>query len=486
MKKKFILIISMLLVLVCALAISVSAETDPNANYYDKVYVDLNGREFPIYEKAGDTYYPLVWFAYDVMGTDELSGETVVVETKYVKAHFEDCDVYSAEPSQGRFNGIRYSYTDENGNEMVLDTSNAVVINMRSGKMTRAIKSNGTVAGTNITIKTIETYKSGYPWIDRLEAIYFPLTQTAVGGITSSKIRVADIDRNHPISIGIGHKAFESSGITEIFIPGNATIGGNSTFQGCTKLEKVVFGSGFSADLPNYFFDRCSSLKMVCFMDGEDALDNIQVGTANNGYYTNLIRISYEDYSALSDKSGKYLVYSASPCLAFYGDEHTASDDTRLIGNDYFAQIKIACPCAIDGCIATIQTGTIDPIFASKGYSASTFGETLSVTQGFYINQAALAEYMSYAESVEIGVVAAVNTTEGAFAPDFESPKTIVAKLDKIATSYVDVKVVGISSNDVDTVIAFCMYISVDGKVSFLDGGVTGNTVVGKSYSSII
>ena len=487
MQKKILLVVAIIMLLFCAFAVTVSAEEiDPHAEYYDKVYTDLSGREFPIYEKVGDTYYPLVWFDYDVKGVDEVTGEEIIIETKYVKAHFEDCDVYSEEPGQGRFNGVRYDYTDENGNTMVLDTSNAVVINLRGGVMTRAIKSNGSVGGTNLTIKTIETYKPGYPWIDRLEAIYFPLTQTAVGTLTSSKIRVADIDKNHPIRISIGHKAFAGSGIVEVFIPGKAVIEGNSTFQGCTKLEKVVFGKDFSSNFPNYCFDRCSSLKLVCFMDSEEKLNNIQVGTASNGYYTSMTKISSTEYSALTDKSGKYIVYDCSPCVAFNNDVHTESDNMILVGNDFFSPISITCACAIEGCGVKIAVGEIGSIVTSKGYSATTFGEKLSVAQGFFINQDALTMYRSYVGDVEIGVLATVNTVGEEFTPNFEAEKVIVAQLNSLIHDYVDVKITGISEAQADSLIVFCMYISVDEKTYFLDGGATDNTVLGRSYNSII
>ena len=66
MKKKITLAVLLVLVLACVFALTAGAtEVDPNAEYYDKVYTDKNGKEFPIYEKVGDTYYPLVWFAYE-------------------------------------------------------------------------------------------------------------------------------------------------------------------------------------------------------------------------------------------------------------------------------------------------------------------------------------------------------------------------------------------------------------------------------------
>ena len=53
MKKKITLALLLVLVLACVFALTVGAtEVDPNAEYYDKVYTDKNGKEFPIYEKV--------------------------------------------------------------------------------------------------------------------------------------------------------------------------------------------------------------------------------------------------------------------------------------------------------------------------------------------------------------------------------------------------------------------------------------------------
>ena len=477
MKKQLILIIAMVALLACALTLSVCAEEiDPNSEYYDKVYTDANGRDFPIYEKEGDTYHPLVWFAYE-------DGEV----TKYVKARFEDINCYSLEPTQGRFNGCYYNYTDENGNTIELDTKNLVVLNLRAGVMAKTYNKSKTANGTNITVKTIETNRTDvFPSWSRIEAVYIPLTQTTVGSLGHSSLRVCDIDKNHPTGIGFSGKALQDSKIREIFIPGGSTLGGNSQFQGCTALEKVVFGKGFSSTVPNYFFDRCSSLKLICFMGDKAEFEKVVVNATNNGVYTNATKVSASEYEGVTDKSKTYVVYGCTECIAFNGGVHTPSSETVLVGNDFFSTISVRCPCSVEGCLVTVEKSQIAPIVEAKGYSASTFGETLSVTQGFYVNQDALDTYLEYVGELEIGLVATVNVDKTEFAPDFESAKVTVAKLDAIIHSYIDIKITGIPTDKSDALIVFCMYITVDENTYFLDGGVTGKTVLGKSYTDVL
>ena len=476
MKKKLFLILAMVALLACMLVISVNAqEVDPNAEYYDKIYTDSNGREFPIYEKEGDTYHPLVWFAYEDQEV-----------TKYVKARFSDIICYSLEPSQGRFNGCYYTHIDENGKEVELNSTNLVVLNLRAGVMAKTYNISKKQNGTDIIIKKIETNRTDiFPNFSRIEAIYIPLSQISVGSLGFSTLRVCDIDKNHgPLSFG--GKAFQNSSLEEIFIPSGSTFSDNSHFQGCTKIKKIVFGAGFDADIPNYFFDRCSSLELVCFMGTKAQLESITVGTVNNGIYTKAQKISEAEYSALSEKSGTYVIYDCSPCTAFNNGVHTESDEITLVGNDFFSPIKITCVCAVDGCGARIETGEISPIVESKGYSASTFGKVLSVTQGFYVNKAALDTYRSYVPDIEIGLIAAVNGEKTEFTPNLESDKVIAAPIDTVIHSYIDIKVTGISEEQSETFIVFCMYITTGGKTYFLDGGKTGETVLGKSYADVL
>ena len=65
MKKRLFILALAIIAIVSVFAISVSAEeADPYASYYDKVYTAIDGTPLALYEKEGETYYPLAWF-YD-------------------------------------------------------------------------------------------------------------------------------------------------------------------------------------------------------------------------------------------------------------------------------------------------------------------------------------------------------------------------------------------------------------------------------------
>jgi len=465
------------------LAISVSAqELDPNADYYDKVYTDLNGRSFPLYEKDGDTYYPLVWFAYDVTETNEETGETTVVKTEYVKAHFEDCTTLSHASSQGRLNGLSYTYTTKAGEEIVLNASNVVLLNLRDGKLSGGQP-----------IQTFERRGSD-PDYSKVEAIYLPLTFSGTFGygFSLSTLRILDFDKNHTTAVTIQQHIIDGTKIKEIFIPGSATFSGNGQFQNCKELEKVVFGAGFNNgnELMGYTFANTPALKMVCYMG-----EAVPVNANSNGNYHKFTKLSYSEYEALEDKSGSYVISNATYCLCF---GHVESDERVVIGDNYFAEMTVACPCGAEGCSATMVVSEIAPMFVDYGYAARTFGQGYAVVQSYAVNRNAVTEYQKYAK-VEFGVVATVNAGGELIAPELDGENVYSAALwDVKLNDYLDIIVNNIPDNsqavesgaesvkNTDKNIVFCLYVAKGDTVWFLDGGNTAQSLTGVSYQAVL
>ena len=501
--KKLLLVLLIASLLVCVFVISASAITQAEADkdYYDKVYTTADGKhQLPIYEKVGDTYYPLVWFAYDVLDDD---GETVL-ETKYVKAHFEDVTAYSYEPSQGRFNGLFYEYTDEKGKTFTLDSSNVVLLNMRGGVMSNTQRIDGSYNSTNVTIKTLEWSKSGYPAFSSIEAIYCPLTLTTASAPKTT--RVFDIDRHHEVAISMGTQAFMSSQIKEIFVPGSTKFNnGNSQFKMCYSLETIIFGKGFydnNKAINGYTFEG-NPLKRIYWMGTEDEIDNITVAEKNNGPFFELEKISLTGYLALSDEkraNGKYLVYDVTECF-LYG--HTAGDEadcTKGISCEvcstvmveafekHDTEIEITYPkgfmaygvkitdCSRDGCNAIYEKDEkVTPIVSTVGYSYREEGKG-GLTCGFEISNDALKAYINAnpTASVEFSLLV-VNPKyldeKGAF---FKEDGTIDATQGAIQISVgslkyatLGVKVTGFTVEQMSSIeLAFALVAKVDGVVS--------------------
>ena len=515
MKKKLFLAILVATLFACIFAISASAITQAEADkyYYDKVYVTADGQhELALYEKEGDTYYPLIWFAYDILGEDG----TTVVETKYVKVRFEDVDCYSDEPSQGRFNGVYYNYTDENGNSMVLDSRHAVLINLRGGIMSTATNSSGTKRMTNVVQKTLEWGKGGYPsFTSKLEAVYLPLTATTAAAPKS--VRVFDIDRHHTATISIATQAFLQGNIKEIFIPASADLkGGNSQFKMCYSLETVVFGKGFNNQhLGNWFFDG-APLKRVYYMDSEEMLNTITVAEIGMGSFTSLERISLTNYLALdkaTQDAGKYLIYDVTECYLYGHDvelvnacagqckvckEYVVNHSAKatcgvsVVYADFAQAGKKITTCQSEGCTYTNEE-TLGALISCNGYSVDQKNQN-GIVISYRVDLDAIDEYAKLTgKTVKYGVYAAAKTAlEGNDIIAEDGAPSKGAVMAEISTGYIalQLKMGGIS--DKNALFTMGAYFEISDESSkeyaYVEGGkkLEGEKYYFVSYNSVV
>ena len=465
MMKKILILLAAMVMLVCAFATIASAtdsaeEIDYNLPYYDKVYTDSNGVDLALYEKVGDTYYPLVWFKY--VDANE--------KTKYVKAHFADCTTDTFDANNGRLNGVSYVYTDENGTEITLKSKDVVLLNLRDGKLS----SNGKA------IRKIEQRGDNSAY-NQVEAIYLPLTLDGTFGwaIAYSSLRVLDFDRNHTTPVSLQQHIVDGSKIKEIFIPGCAKFEGNGQFQNCTTLEKIVFGNGFNANnlsgkiLMGYTFANCKSLKTVCFMG-----DYVEANSSNNGPYPSLTKISAQEYLALEDKSGNYAITNCTECIAF---GHKTGSTVTSEG-DYFGTVLVNGECPV--CSEKYAVASFEGMFEWIGYSRSQFADVngaYSVIQGYKVNREIVDGYKAIVGDVNFGVLAAVGNS----APALGDSKVISCDFTDDSVDCFEIKVNGILENMKNTKIVFCAYLKVADKLCYLDVGETKEEVSGLSYNDI-
>ncbi len=515
MKKKLLLLTVLVFALTCIFAISVSAVTQAEADkyYYDKGYVTADGQhELPLYEKSGDTYYPLAWFAYDVLGEDG----TTVVETKYVKAHFEDVTCYSEVYSQGRFNGVYYEYTDENGNSMVLDSKHALLLNLRGGVMSNTMNSNGTQKATNITIKTFEWSKGGYPSFTKLEAVYMPLSATSVGAYPPSSVRVLDIDRHHgPLTIVRG--TFHSAKITEVYIPGGSSFSENDQFNSCSKLETIIFGAGTEGiTIKGYTFNGANSLRRIYWLGTKEQLDSITVDETSNGAYFNLTQISFEEYSKLTEEqkqAGKYLVYETPECFALgHLDQainvcvsqcticrektvkHVDNDSITVTAEfaNYLLEGKKVTSCHMEGC-SHVSEETLAPLFSSKGYSKDNVNAN-GIVIDFSINKEAIEEYEALTQkTVTFGLFVALESSldenNGTVNLKDENVAGVVkTEMPRNYFAYMGLKLHGFDNEEKQaSPFAIGAYTMIDNEISFVQLNSTDSNVpVFTTYTEII
>ncbi len=172
-------------------------------------------------------------------------------------------------------------------------------------------------------------------------------------------------------------------------------------------------------------------------------------------------------------------------CLTYiYKEAMSHNNNERVTYESYFENGMHYAGCCNEGCTVG-EAKEIDALIVSVGYSASTYGDTVSVVQGFVINKEAIEYYGKYNDTLEIGAVAFANSTGEAITPDFDNEKVISGKI-SLVNAYVDVCVKGITDKIGENRVALCLYIVDDTGMHFLNENKTENSVLGISYSEIL
>lgn len=288
----------------------------------------------------------------------------------------------------------------------------------------------------------------------------------------------------------IGPRAFENSGLVTVRFGANSSAA-NATWllnNGSHSLRYVYLpGNTFSG---SYLFNTGTS-DMVFFYTGtfEQYTKLKNALSSNNAKFTGAIPIEWDSknddqfYKNLATNENKcYVVYNYGKCEAFYGG-HSWKGETAVTVTSLFEKIIVGDTCK--NCGSKDIKETINPIFKWNGYSASTFGDTLSVVQGYFVDHDALRAYMVYNPSFEYGFVATVNHEKEAISPVAGEANVISHKLTNGINNYIDIKAVGIPLDRGDTLIVFCVYALVDNEIYYLDNGKSDKTVLGYCYDDI-
>ena len=303
MKKKALLALVLALISICLFAISVSAtEQDPYASYYDKVYTSIDGTSLALYEKEGDTYYPLAWFYNQESGAYESFKVDVDVQfcpdgkTTPIGANTDfnqNADLI--------FTDTTKAYTMEN---LILINLHGSAINSFSGSWTNlpieAIYCNtdfryinGNTFNNNKTLSVFDlprehsrsaaTICGALQNCTRLKEIYIPRTvcvlSSAFQGSGLEKVEFASVYEP------VGAIAWQTTtnkeawfkdckSLKTVILPksSNHTYLGGSTFYGCSNLEELTIPS-YITEIKKSAFQNCTALKKLN-TENVDAVEN--------------------------------------------------------------------------------------------------------------------------------------------------------------------------------------------------------------------
>ena len=453
MKKKILLIAVIAAMLICTLAIAVSAEGIHNSqtvNFNETVTL-RDGTVCNLFDENGNA---LIWFRnlgvlQSVRADDTDSSDGNWVEYILPKSNY------------AALANINIHIGDS-----LVGTSDIVVFNIMDDDIDADMDIN--TDGIQPFTVFIETFNKDNksPWgTMKLEYAYLRHDTTAIGGKAFAKCvylkyvnfenltelktigpistfnyggafvgctslfegQTLDLSKTQLTAFGWGNSCtegnFEGVPMSELKLPLTLETIRQRDFKDCTNLTTVYFGDLISSVESNAF-SGCTNLVKIYFTGTEYQYSSLQdkiTATGNDSLFAvagdnDINVISYSDYNALSDKSGKYVIYNFSTCE--YNDgvhreiEYTNAcvgicqecqmlvinhvEDTKLsidliAYTDYtLAGTKISS-CSNEGCTYNVTEET-PALFTCLGYSAPENGDD-GISIKYTVNGTAIAEY---------------------------------------------------------------------------------------------
>ena len=319
---------------------------------------------------------------------------------------------------------------------------------------------------------------------------------------------------------GLGVDNFKNCTLLEsIFILGNTTSLGQRNFLGCTNLTNVyILGNDPQIDIVSFAenFYQCE--------DGGKILDFNSIGkyfyfaTANEEYLVAVMEaigasaiVSYDDFVSNPEAytEGRYVISGTNVCDVYYGEHvtnpeniHPCVDICEVCGkafllespahilnttaeyDSYLEGGKIITACTNEGCTYVAEEA-IPALFECMGVSVKTFGDDLGITQGYYVNRAAIETYKAYSSDFDFGVLVCANADGTAMSPVPNGDKVVDVVFDKMANDYVEIKVTGIPREYESIPVVLCIYVFEKGAYSYVDNGVVSDTVIGTACNTV-
>ena len=226
--------------------------------------------------------------------------------------------------------------------------------------------------------------------------------------------------------------------------------------------------------------------------------------------------MSYDEYLAVGSVAADgTIIYGYYVCDAFYNGEHgegealnscqfgcpicgkaellenpqhQLSKETTFDEKGYFGTTCVFESCSV--CKTVTMDERVGALFISYGYSftETEIGGKRSMSQFFSVDMSNVEAYMTATGySLEYGLVVSSNADplNEANSGLIEEGKTYIISQNRFAHDYFAVTVVGFNDETVDKDLAFCLYVKTGDKVFYLDNGETVETVEMKSFSDI-
>ena len=325
--------------------------------------------------------------------------------------------------------------------------------------------------------------------------VVIPSTVTYIGDYAFQSCKSLE-ELNIPVGVTyFGCNNFQYTKVTKVVFPSTVTGTGKDMFNSVYCLDTVVIGC---ADVSNYngtFFSSCGPLNYVFY-----AGDDYTVLTNKYSALKNHKPVTYEQYLAdlrnpeFEGYEGKVLVYGTENCDSC-GDVDTA--EYGFIFEDLLSEMYMGAAC--ENCGAKVVSEKFAPVFVNLGYSTFSINGYCSVVQGFKVNYASAEVYNGqYADKAlsSFGVLAVAQSKVGDVAFDGEGNalEGVVSTEINNEYSYFEIKVAKIPTEGnlengtayVDAKLHLCAYAVVGNEVYYISEGYVGTTLgEAVSFSSL-
>lgn len=274
---------------------------------------------------------------------------------------------------------------------------------------------------------------------------------------------------------------FGCAGLKYIVLPDNITKIGQYTFSGCTSLEYVILGKNVTTISTTAAFASCGKLKAVIYPGSAEDFGNI-TGISALG---TVEMADFADYTFGTLPSKRTVYCGATLCQGCNG----IMGEKGFIFKDFLSEMKDGQKCL--HCGNEITSMTYAPVFVDLGYSVFTLNGYASIMQGFKVDYDSLEVYNNNFTNAQIGefgvlAVAGANIDKVAFDENGEALDGVVAWEITSGHNYFEIKLINIPVNETtnygDIDFHLCAYARVGEAIYYIAEDYIG-TELGEAVS---
>ena len=508
MRKKILLGLSVVAVLVCLFAISVSAVE------VDGIYYDLNGTGEDAFAIVNDENRTSCTLENVVIPATIKVGEVTYKVTSIEENAF---GIVNGDPNayiKYLTIGANVATVGQHAFRRVTTLQTVVIANTNatSGINFYNAQFMGCTGLISVDAKNakISSYGShSFDGCSSLTTIDFVSTLTSIGdNAFKDCVNLQNGDLSNTQVKSIASWAFGScKSITEFKFPTTLESISNNNFLYC-PVEMYVFPhsmKSFGKDM----LAHQSKIKVLIM----PAVDENTTGINNFLYGTkpNVVIYSGDNVEYFKSLSSNFSAYDVKPFdeyvpgttyaknTIFYGSGKTCSSCNGLLGakgfiyKDLLTEMKNGQVCT--HCAKENVAETYAPVFVDLGYSTYNVGGSCSILQGFKIDYDSVAIYNENFTNAKIGefgvlAVAAKKVDTVAFDENGDALDGVLDYAIQTGLNYFDIRVIGIPENGMldentayaDAKLHMCAYVYVGDTIYYITEGYAGS-VLGASVS---